>query len=231
MAKQVKDPLQPKAFDKFIAQLYGWGASIVIIGALFKILHFEIGILTGGVMLTIGLCTEAFIFAVSAFEPIMPKYRWEKAYPELGMIDGQAQGRGLAGGTGKSQMEEEIEASLSKKLDEMLKDAKIDGELMESLGTSIKSFEGAAKGLAPTTEAMAAQSKYSEEMTLAAAQMESLNNLYRVQLESSSRQAEANEAIANNAKDLQTQMQSLTTNISNLNNVYGNMLTAMRPTN
>src|SRR5699024_2293921 len=125
--------------------------------------------------------------------------------------------------------QEEIEASLSKKLDKMLKEAKIDGNLMESLGESIKNFEGAAKGIAPTAEAMNSQKKYSEEMTLAAAQMESLNNLYKVQVESSSKQAEANEAIAENAQQLRDQMQSLTANLSNLNGVYGNMLTAMQP--
>jgi len=65
---------------------------------------------------------------------------------------------------------------LSKKLDEMLKDAKIDSELMSSLGESIRGFEGAAKGMAPTAEAMNSTKKYSEEMALAAAQMESSKN-------------------------------------------------------
>src|SRR5699024_10827192 len=100
----------------------------------------------------------------------------------------------------------EIDASLSKKLDKMLQDAKIDGQLMESLGHSIRNFESAAHGLAPTTEAMASQKKYSEEMSMAAVQMESLNNLYKVQLESSDRQAQANAAIADNAQKLQQQM-------------------------
>jgi len=214
---------ESRAFDKFINMCYGLGASVVIIGALFKILHFEIGILTGGVMLTIGLCTEAFIFAVSAFEPLKPKYDWTLPFPELhGSPAKRAAQKGDAN-------QEEIEASLSKKLDKMLKEAKIDGNLMESLGESIKNFEGAAKGIAPTAEAMNSQKKYSEEMTLAAAQMESLNNLYKVQVESSSKQAEANEAIAENAQQLRDQMQSLTANLSNLNGVYGNMLTAMQP--
>ncbi len=220
-----------RAFDKFINMCYGLGASVVIIGALFKILHFEIGVLTGGVMLTIGLCTEAFIFAVSAFEPLKPKYNWAAVWPEI--LEGEPGEAGASKGKkGKKEAQkeqDELDVSLSKKLDEMLKEAKVDAQLMESLGSSIKNFEGAAKNMAPTAEAMDSQKRYSEEMSLAAAQMESLNNLYKVQLESSSKQAEANDAIANNAKQLQEQMESLTSNISNLNSVYGNMLTAMRP--
>ena len=71
------------------------------------------------------------------------------------------------------------------------------------------------------------QKKYSEELSMAAAQMESLNSLYKVQLESASRNAEANKEIAENAGKLKEQMQSMTANIASLNNVYGGMLSAM----
>lgn len=212
-------------FDKFINQAYGWGAAIVIIGALFKILHFELGPLTGGVMLTVGLLCEAVIFAISAFEPVKPKYDWTLAYPELN------ENTSLARRNARNNAEiEEAEVSLSKKLDNLLKEAKIDGDLMQSLSNSIRSFEGAAKNIAPTAEAVSSQKKYSQEMNLAAIQMESLNNLYKMQLESSNRQADANRAIADNAQRLQMEMQSLTENISHLNAVYGGMLSAMRPT-
>ena len=106
---------------------------------------------------------------------------------------------------------------LSQKLDEMLKDARIDSELMQSLGESIRSFEGAAKSLAPTTDAMNSTKKYGEEMALAAAQMESLNSLYKVQLESASRQASINEEVVQNAGALKDQMESLASNLSSLN--------------
>ena len=109
----------------------------------------------------------------------------------------------------------------------MLKEAKIDGELMSSLGNSIKNFEGAAKAISPTVDSMTSQKKYSEEMSMAAAQMESLNSLYKVQLESATRNAQANSEIADNASKLKEQMQSMTSNIASLNNVYGGMLSAM----
>jgi gliding motility-associated protein GldL len=208
---------QSRAEKKFMNMAYGLGASIVIIGALFKIIHFEIGPLTGNVMLTIGLVTEAIIFAISAFESVDEDLDWSLVYPEL--AGGQAKG--------KQEGPKDAEGLLSKKLDELLKEAKIDGELMASLGDSIKNFEGAAKSMTPTVDSMNATKKYSEEMSLAAAQMESLNSLYKVQLESANRQAAINEEVTDNAGKLKEQMASLATNLSSLNGVYGGMLSAM----
>lgn len=209
---------QSRSSKKLFNMAYGLGASIVILGALFKILHWEIGPLNGGILLAVGLITEAIIFAISAFEPVDDDLDWSLVYPEL--AGGTAQDR-------KKKEPEDAQGLLSKKLDEMLKDARIDSELMNSLSTSIRSFEGAAKGMAPTAEAMNSTKKYSEEMALAAAQMDSLNSLYKVQIESTSRQAEANQQVAENAEQLKQQMQHLATNLSSLNGVYGGMLSAM----
>ena len=195
---------------------YGMGAAVVIVGALFKIQHW-----TGGSeLLVVGLLTEAFIFALSAFDNSDEELDWTLVYPEL------------AGGEAKQKSKKTADASdadglLSQKLDTMLKEAKIDGELMASLGNSIKNFESAAKGIAPTVDSLASTKKYSEELTKAAAQMESLNNLYKLQLESASVNAEANKDIAENAAMLKQQMQSMTANIASLNAVYGGMLSAM----
>jgi len=199
---------------------YGMGAAVVIVGALFKITHFEIGPLTGTVMLSVGLLTEALIFALSAFEPVEDELDWTLVYPEL--ANGQARKK-----VEKVETPSDTQGLLSQKLDAMLKEAKIDGELMSSLGNSIKNFEGAAKAISPTVDSIAGQKKYAEEMSLAAAQMESLNSLYKVQLESASRNAQANSEIAENASKLKEQMQSMTANIASLNSVYGGMLSAM----
>jgi len=199
---------------------YGMGAAVVIIGALFKITHFEIGPLTGTLMLTIGLVTEALIFALSAFEPVEEELDWTLVYPEL--AGGQPSAK-----KAKAENPAEAQGLLSQKLDAMLKEAKIDGELMASLGNSIKNFEGAAKSISPTVDAMAGQKKYADEMLAAANNMENLNNLYKAQLDSASRNAEANKEIAENAAKLKEQMQSMTANIATLNSVYGGMLSAM----
>lgn len=200
---------------------YGMGAAVVIVGALFKITHLELGFITGNLMLTIGLVVEAGIFALSAFEPVEDEYKWENVYPQL--IDKNA----APGKAAKVESPSDVEGMLSKKLDAMLKEAKIDGELMVSLGNSIKNFEGAARSIMPTADSIASTKKYSEELTLAAAQMESLNSLYKIQLQTASRNAQINEEVVENNIKLKEQMQSLTTNLSSLNTIYGGMLSAM----
>jgi len=191
---------------------YGMGAAVVIIGALFKIEHWP----GASEFLIIGLVTEAAIFALSAFETSADDIDWSLVYPEL------------AGGQAKEKTKkEDADGLLSKKLDAMLKEAKIDGELMSSLGNSIKNFEGAAKSISPSVDAMAGQKKYAEEMSKAAAQMEALNGLYQMQMQSAERNAQINNEVAENNMKLKDQMQSLTSNLSTLNNVYGGMLSAM----
>jgi gliding motility-associated protein GldL len=195
---------------------YGLGAAVVIVGALFKLMHWP----GASAMLIIGLGAEAFIFAISAFDAPEKDLDWSLVYPEL--AGGEAKKKEV-----KKENPTEAQGLLSQKLDNLLKEAKIDGALMSSLGNSIKNFESAAKGIAPTVDSIASQKKYSEEMSMAAAQMESLNSLYKVQLESASRNAEANKEIADNAAKLKQEMAAMTQNIASLNNVYGGMLSAM----
>ena len=200
---------------KFMNMVYGLGAAVVLIGALFKILHFSIGPLTGGLMLTIGLLTEAGIFIFSAFEAVEEDLDWSLVYPELS-------GGEATGSKGGSNSE-----GLSDKLDAMLEEAQLDSAKMGRLADSIQSFAGAAENIAPAANSVAATSAYSEQLSLAATQMESLNSLYKVQLESVNRQASINEESIENAAKLKEQMQSLASNLSSLNGVYGGMLSAM----
>jgi gliding motility-associated protein GldL len=64
---------------KVMGFLYGMGAAVVIVGALFKLMHWP----GAGPMLVIGLLTEAAIFALSAFEPVEKDLDWSLVYPEL----------------------------------------------------------------------------------------------------------------------------------------------------
>ena len=205
---------QTRNTKKIFNYAYGIGASIVILGALFKIQHWA----GGGMMLTIGMAVEALVFFVSAFDSVEDDLDWSLVYPEL------------AGGSlrDKDKAEaKEAQSLLSQKLDSMLKEAKLDAGLMKSLGDSIQNFKGAAENIAPAVDSIAATNRYSEQLSLAAAQMESLNSLYKVQLDSSSRQADINEQVTVNAGKLKEQMESLATNLSSLNGVYGGMLSAM----
>lgn len=206
-----------KTGKKLMNMVYGLGAAVVILGALFKIMHWPFG----NAMLIAGLIVEALVFAISAFEPVDDELDWSLVYPELN--GGEMVAREMA----VQEQDQESEGVLSRKLDEMLKEAQIDASLMSSLGESIRNFEGAAKNMAPTVDAIDSQRRYSEEMTAAATHMETLNGLYQVQVESASRQTELNEAVAENAGRLKDQMESLAMNLSSLNGVYGGMLSAM----
>ena len=207
---------QSKGYKRFMAMAYGLGAAVVILGALFKLMHWP----GAGPMLIIGLGAEALIFALSAFEPLGEELDWSLVYPELA-------GGQTMGGKKSQEVKGEAQGMLSQKLDDMLKDAKLDANLMSSLSTSIQNFKGAAENIQPAIDSMASTKKYSEQMSLAAGQMESLNSLYKVQMESAARQAEANKMAADNAEGLKAQMESLTSNLSSLNGVYGGMLSAM----
>ena len=187
--------------------VYGLGAAIVIVGALFKIQHWPFG----SEILTLGMIVEAGVFTYSAFEKVLEDRNWDwgKAFPEL--VDEDANPR-------------EPSAVLSKKLDLLLKDAKIDSELVKSLGQNIKNLNSTASSM---DSSAGASNRYNDEMAKATAQMESINNLYKAQLASAAKQAEINAESIENATKLKEQMESLASNLSSLNGVYGGMLSAM----
>lgn len=193
--------------------VYGLGAAIVIVGALFKIQHWP----GGSLILTIGMIVEALVFTYSAFERQKADLDWSLVYPEL------------SGGASKPKAEkkESAEGILTKKLDSLLKEAKIDGALVKSLGDSIQNLNATASSM---DGSVGASKSYNEQMAKATAQMESLNDLYKAQLESASRQAEINSESIENAVKLKEQMESLASNLSSLNGVYGGMLSAMNKT-
>lgn len=208
-----------KRFKNFMAKLYGWGASVVILGAMFKILHLE----GADVMLVVGLTTEAVIFFFSAFEKPAVELDWTLVYPELaaGMDDEEGKRSDL---------------TVTQELDSMLEEAKIDNELIESLGTGLRQLGDTAGRLNETVDAAAATSDYSNQLTLASKNMESLNALYAVQLETSANQMEAQNSLMENingamegSEKLNKEVQALAENMANLNGVYGGMLSAMNP--
>lgn len=162
-----------KINKKVMNMAYGLGAAVVIIGALMKIIHKDLGPLSGNTLLTIGLVTEAIIFALSAFDPPEEGYKWENVYPALVGDDAAA------------------EDTMSVKAPEAL------------------------------------QKKYNEQIIKATDQMKSINDLYKSQLKSASKQAEINTESIENANKVKEQMESLASNLSSLNGVYGGMLSAM----
>src|SRR6188768_3603938 len=119
---------QGKKFKKFMVKLYGWGASVVIVGALFKIQHYP----GAGLMLVIGLSTEAVIFFFSAFEPPHEDVDWSLVYPELaGMHDDDPEAR---------KKKKALKDPIAQELDRLMAEAKIGPELIHSFGAGLKNM-------------------------------------------------------------------------------------------
>lgn len=206
--------------------LFGLGGAVVIIGALFKILHLEIGPITGGLVLGLGLGTEALIFTVAALNTGEIK---EEHNDYVKKIKGGAK-KAPAGGGG--------DEGLSSKIDAIMQEAKLDVSLMNSLASSIKGLETSAKALSPASEAVAASQNYSQELAKASTQLEQLNSSYQKQINDSQGNEDFNNKVkknlsvqenlqTQNAEQLRAQMESLSANLAALNNVYGGMLNAM----
>jgi gliding motility-associated protein GldL len=218
--------------------IYSIGAAIVILGAWLKITHISFGPITGNAALTVGLITEAIIFTIFAFDP--PKseesYAWENVYPEL--LDRHAKPNPIHSNVGDGsvhQMMLEMENSLSGKLDKMLEDAKLDVGLFERLRTGIDKFSNSVDQINQTVDVSASTHKYNDQLNKAASHMESMNQLYAMQLEQGQKQSEFNrryvadlERSAEQSAKFNDELSGLTSNLNNLNRVYGGMLTAMK---
>ena len=205
---------EAKWYKVMMPKLYGWGASLVIIGALFKIEHWPFA----GLFLTIGLGTEAIIFFFSAFEKTHVDYEWDLVYPELAHMD-----------DGKNKRPAQA-------LDEALERAKIDNELIESLNDGLRSFGESAKQLNETITAASAIADYNNQIQEGVKNMNALNSLYELQLQTSNQQMEATslflqnlQASVEDSKKFQQQVANLAENLESLNSVYSNMLNAMNP--
>jgi uncharacterized phage infection (PIP) family protein YhgE len=211
----MNDKLLQKRLRSKIAMhmLFGLGGAVVIIGALFKILHLEIGPITGGLVLGLGLGTEALIFTVSALNTGEIKEEHDDFVKKL---KGGAKTSASGGGD-----------SLSSKIDEIMKEAKLDVALMNNLTKSIKNLEASAQALTPAANAASSSQSYTDQLTQAAAKLEQLNSLYAAQVAAAGDQTQFNTQVAQNAEQLRAQMESLSANLANLNKVYGGMLSAM----
>ena len=207
---------QAKWYKSMMPKLYGWGAALVILGALFKIEHWQ----GASYMLIIGLLTEAIIFFFSAFEKTSEEYQWEKVYPELG----------------SGQMVDPANMTPAQQLDSALEKAKIENELIDSLNEGLRAFGESAAKLNETISASAGISDYTSQIEEGVKNMNALNSLYELQLQASNQQMEATNVFLQNlqasvedSKKFQEQVAQLAVNLEQMNKVYGNMLTAMNP--
>lgn len=199
-----------KGWKKFMAKLYGFGAAVVIVGALFKIMHWP----GAGPMLVIGLSTEALIFIFSAFEPIHEDPNWELVYPELALghsddldHDALPAARGGRGNSG---------TGVTEHLDKMLEEAKIDGQLLERLGDGMRALGENAAQLKGVTSAAAATDSYVSSLQAASDKVSSLSEAYE-------RASVSISGMTSNTQEGESfgeQMQKVSKNLAALNNVY-----------
>ena len=146
--------VRSKGYKNFMAKLYGWGAAVVIIGALFKINHWP----GGTIMLIIGMGTETVIFFLSAFEPPHVEFDWTLVYPQLA---GMAETESLV--NPELVKEEALPVSndpLTAKLDKMLEEANITPELIERLGKGMSNLADSANAMNGMAQAAASTDKF-----------------------------------------------------------------------
>ena len=193
--------------DNFYAKtapiITGVGASIVIVGALFKIMHWP----GAAPMLIVGLGTEAVLFLLFAFAPQPTEPDWTIIHPEL-LETGHGTVSKAAAPTPKG--------GVVKKLDEMMSDANISGDSLTKLGASFKSLTETVGKMGNITDAAAASSEYAASVKTATGSVQELSKAYSSTVTAMSSMANA----SSDAKEYHSQVQSITKNLSALNAVY-----------
>lgn len=185
-----------------------WGASIVIIGALFKILH--IGGIFGNYMIGIGLGVESILFFLTGFFPPEPEPAWERVYPELRTdFDGElpkASARPVAA----------VGSSNTAALDKMLSDAKIGPELIESLGTGLRTFGDKVATISNVADASTATNEFTGKIKTASAGFDNLSASFEKATANLKAMGESNV----DSQAYHDQVNNLAKNLSALNAVY-----------
>ena len=199
-----------KKWKNFMAKLYGIGAAVVIIGALFKIQHWPMA----SFFLIIGLSTEAVIFFFSAFEPTHEDPDWSLVYPEL------ATGETAEG----DDFKKEDQRSITEQLDGMLEGAKIEPELIASLGEGMRSLSDQARSMGEITGAASATNEYASSLKDASQKVSTLSDSYAKASESLVGLTENVDA----GRNAGVSLQKMSTNLTALNEMYELQLMSSR---
>jgi gliding motility-associated protein GldL len=191
-------------YSKVMPKIYGIGAAVVILGAMFKILDLQ----GANWMIGIGLTVEAIIFFLSAFEPSPKEVDWSKVYPELNEE-----------GTPQPAKKRAVAVSgdpVAAQLDNMLQQANIGPELIESLAKGMKNLATSAQNMGTLSDAAVATTEYATQVKAASQSLASMNDSY-------AQTATALMAMSSAAQDsqaYQAQIQAVTKNLAALNAVY-----------
>lgn len=255
-----------KGMKKVMHQASCFGAAIVILGALFKIMHYP----GAGIMLPVGLIVETLLFVAFGLDIPHEEVDWTLAYPELA---------GMGHDEVAHEEHEEENLPITQQLDNLLADAKIGPDLIESLGSGIRNltdttgkiadisnaavatneyvdnvksasknvaelattYRSAADSMASLAEANSVNFDIGDSLSKVSKNLAALNATYELQLQGSTQHLEATTKFYEGLSDLmknlhdsvddtkkyRQEMSTLSTNLTALNTVYGNMLSAM----
>ncbi len=163
--------VQTDSWKNFMKYLYGWGAAVVLLGALFKIQHWP----GASLMLILGMGTEVFIFFFSAFEPIHGELDWTLVYPELAGLEFDENGNAIGGGHGHGvigavgavgAVGEKPSDKISglKKLEVMMESVEVNTSMFETLGKGLNSLSKTTSNLTDITDATVATKEYATQV-------------------------------------------------------------------
>lgn len=216
--------------------IVGLGASVVLMGALFKLMSWP----GAGGMLTAGLTVEALIFALFGILPPHKDYYWEKIYPELDVSPADEENAKKARTGAKKSVTEELDSVLEK--------SKLESSLIQRLGTNLEKFSGNIEKMTDVANIANSTNEYTAKTKEASAALDQMKTAYgnatnavnglastttefkgyQEQIQAVSKNLAAlNSLYENELNGVTGNLKSLNKNLGNLNTVYGNMLSAM----
>ena len=201
---------------KIVGYAYGFGAAIVIVGALFKILHLP----GAAVVLTLGMGTEAILFALSAFEDPHKEYHWDLVFPQL---EGGEGGAILGGAAAPAP----AASKAGNSIDDIAQAGKLSESDVQKLNEGIRKLSETASQISDVTAAVSASSNYARNMNAAsdaiasfAATQSSLKSSSDSLFASYKTVAESMANVASDAEGYMKEMQGITKNLSAINASY-----------
>jgi gliding motility-associated protein GldL len=193
-----------KFYQKIAPIITGVGASVVILGALFKIMHWP----GAGAMLIVGLGTEAVLFFLFAFAPPVADPDWTIVYPELAETD--------TAGSFVKESDKPSAKNLTTKLGDLMDGAGLNQDAISRLSQGFKSLTESVNGLSNVSNAAVASNEYAESVKVATRSVQELNKSYSTTIEATSALANA----SSDTKEYHAQVQKISKNLSALNSVY-----------
>lgn len=200
MGFSISELVQSEKWKKMMTYVYGWGASVVLAGALFKIQHWP----GASVMLTLGMGTEIMIFFMSAFEPLHEEFDWSLVYPQLaGIEDMEDELVSQHGGGSSSALE---------KFDALLEEGELSPELFQNLGAGLTKLNETASKLSDLSDASAVTNEYVQNVKGATASMTGFADTYNKSVEDLT---QSNHTVTNAGNQLADSYSKLTESLNN----------------